>query len=127
MYAGFRVGLSRCRDDTWPQFEEKTITFGRKCEEFSLQPHHAQFLRRIPNIVVFCAFQVMSNGRYKSVEHRVFVSAKPRLSILSFNSPLEDTILCPIPELLQGSEVVDPKYKQCTFREYKTPLRELYT
>lgn len=68
----------------------------------------------------------MSNGRYKSVEHRVFVSAKPRLSIVSFNSPFEETIVCPIPEILQGSEEVAPKYKQCTFREYKEPSRKLY-
>jgi isopenicillin N synthase-like dioxygenase len=71
--------------------------------------------------------EAMSNGRYKSVEHRVFVSAKPRLSIVSFNSPFEETIVCPIPEILQGSEEVFPKYKQCTFREYKAPSRKLYS
>lgn len=33
--AGFRWVSADVGDDTGPQFEEKTITFGRKCEEFS--------------------------------------------------------------------------------------------
>jgi isopenicillin N synthase-like dioxygenase len=62
----------------------------------------------------------MTNGRYKSVEHQVVVNqSQPRLSIATFCSPLLDTVITPLPQLLHQISHADfvlyPKY---TFRDY---------
>lgn len=48
----------------------------------------------------------MSNGRYKSIEHRAVVGTqKERLSIAAFHSPNYHAMIGPLPELARGSEV----------------------
>ena len=68
--------------------------------------------------------QVVTNGRYKSIEHRAFVSSQPRMSIGTFISPTDESIVGPIPELLAEGEL--PKYKQRSFDENKKSYFKSY-
>lgn len=62
----------------------------------------------------------MTNGRYKSVEHQVVVNqSQPRLSIATFCSPLLDTVISPLPQLLHRISHADcALYPAYTFRDY---------
>jgi G3E family GTPase len=45
--------------------------------------------------------QILTNGIYKSVEHRVVVnSERERLTVACFINPANDTLVAPIPKLL---------------------------
>uniref|UniRef100_A0A1D1YAI9 S-norcoclaurine synthase 1 n=2 Tax=Anthurium amnicola TaxID=1678845 RepID=A0A1D1YAI9_9ARAE len=49
--------------------------------------------------------QILSNGQYKSIEHRVIINAeKERLSIAAFHSPNLDCLIGPLPELVKEGE-----------------------
>ncbi|GLJ42647.1 hypothetical protein SUGI_0883840 [Cryptomeria japonica] len=61
--------------------------------------------------------QVLSNGRFQSAEHRaVPSSSQTRISIPLFSAPKSDTLIEPIPELINEDNPV--KYKSFTFGEY---------
>ncbi|KAK1307247.1 S-norcoclaurine synthase 1 [Acorus calamus] len=53
------------------------------------------------------AIEILSNGKYKSINHRGTVNPeKERLSIASFQSPRSDADISPLPELVRdGVEV----------------------
>ena len=58
----------------------------------------------------------MSNGKYKSIEHRVVINPeKERLSIATFHSLKHDSVVGPLPELVNGSEVY---YKTMSFENF---------
>ncbi|KAJ7551373.1 hypothetical protein O6H91_06G012400 [Diphasiastrum complanatum] len=60
--------------------------------------------------------QFLTNGRYKSVEHRATVNAeKARISIPTFFSPQANAKIAPIPELLGGQP---PMYIESIFGVY---------
>lgn len=61
--------------------------------------------------------EILSNGRYRSAEHRAFVSSKPRISIATFSMPSNETVVSPIVELLGGKE--RPKYRAISFSDFK--------
>ncbi|KAK2996248.1 hypothetical protein RJ639_027454 [Escallonia herrerae] len=69
----------------------------------------------IPNALVINigdTIEVLTNGRYKSVEHRAVThKEKDRLSIVTFYAPSYETELGPMPELTD-------KNKPCKFRRY---------
>ena len=67
--------------------------------------------------MLFDLLQIATNGRYKSIEHRAFVSSQPRLSIAMFTSPADESMVGPIPELLVAEEL--PRYKQCSYAEFR--------
>ncbi|KAJ6824393.1 S-norcoclaurine synthase 1-like [Iris pallida] len=49
--------------------------------------------------------QMLTNGKYKSIEHRVIVDpSKERLSIAAFHNPRLGSIVGPLPELVDGSK-----------------------
>lgn len=63
------------------------------------------------------ALQIMSNGRYKSVEHRVVANdSKNRVSVPIFVNPRPNDIIGPLQEVLESGE--KPKYKQVLYSDY---------
>ncbi|CAN4104333.1 unnamed protein product [Withania somnifera] len=63
------------------------------------------------------ALQVMTNGRFKSVKHRVLAnSVKSRLSMIYFGGPPLSEKIAPLPSLMEGK---DSLYKEFTWFEYK--------
>lgn len=67
--------------------------------------------------------QVISNGKYKSVEHRVITnSTKERLSIAFFYNPNNDILIQPVQELVTPDNPAC--YPQTTFREYRLFIRK---
>ncbi|KAH7659418.1 (S)-norcoclaurine synthase protein [Dioscorea alata] len=62
------------------------------------------------------ALEIVTNGKYASVEHRVIVNnKKERLSIAAYHSPSFDKIIGPLPEIVQGGKEY---YKTMKFEEY---------
>ena len=64
--------------------------------------------------------QVITNGKYKSVEHRVIAQTNgTRMSIASFYNPGSDAVIYPAPELLEREEE-DKKqvYPKFVFEDY---------
>ena len=65
--------------------------------------------------------QIMSNGEYKSIEHRVLVNPeKPRLAIAAFHGPNIKSMIGPLPELVRESKA---KYKIMNNEDYWRILR----
>nr|AFH56955.1 gibberellin 2-oxidase 2 [Petunia x hybrida] len=63
------------------------------------------------------SLQVMTNGRFKSVRHRVLAnSVKSRLSMIYFGGPPLSEKIAPLPSLMEGK---DSLYKEFTWVEYK--------
>lgn len=61
--------------------------------------------------------QIMSNGQYKSIEHRAVVDPyKERLSIAAFNHPKWDAKIAPLPDLLKANE--EAQYKTILLEEF---------
>ncbi|KAG0462111.1 hypothetical protein HPP92_020587 [Vanilla planifolia] len=58
--------------------------------------------------------EILSNGKYKSIEHRAVVCKEERLSIAAFHSLNIDDAIGPIPELVQGKEL----YKSMGCKDY---------
>lgn len=51
------------------------------------------------------SFEILSNGKYRSIEHRVVVNPeKERLSVAAFHSPNLDTVIGPLPEIVGGGK-----------------------
>ncbi|MCD7460846.1 hypothetical protein HAX54_044594 [Datura stramonium] len=67
--------------------------------------------------------QVLSNGIYKSVEHRVIVnSAEERVSLAFFYNPKSDLMIEPAKELLTTHNI-PPLYPPRTFINYRLYIR----
>ncbi|OQU77607.1 hypothetical protein SORBI_3009G077500 [Sorghum bicolor] len=66
------------------------------------------------------ALQVLTNGRFRSVRHRVMVSSgRPRVSVIFFGGPPPRERLAPLPGLVDR-EGGRRRYREFTWREYKT-------
>ena len=58
----------------------------------------------------------MSNGRFRSIEHRAMINPrKERLSIAAFHSPRSNITIAPLPEIVKGDKV---KYRSSGYVEY---------
>ncbi|KAH9740656.1 Feruloyl CoA ortho-hydroxylase 2 [Citrus sinensis] len=63
------------------------------------------------------ALQILSNGRYKSVEHCVVASgSKNSISVPIFINPRPQDTICPLPEVLASGE--KPIYKPVLYSDY---------
>ncbi|XP_019155677.1 PREDICTED: feruloyl CoA ortho-hydroxylase 1-like [Ipomoea nil] len=63
------------------------------------------------------ALQIMSNGRYKSIEHRVIANgSNNRISVPIFVNPRPNDIIGPLPELLESGEKA--VYKNVLYSDY---------
>ncbi|KAG6420747.1 hypothetical protein SASPL_117285 [Salvia splendens] len=63
------------------------------------------------------SLQVMTNGRFKSVRHRVVAnSPRPRISMIYFGGPPLSEKIAPLPSLMEGE---DSLYNEFTWFEYK--------
>lgn len=93
---GSSIGLQILKDDKW----------------VSVQP--------LPNALVINigdTLEVLSNGKYKSVEHRAVThKQKDRLSIVTFYAPSYEIELGPIPELVDENNPC--KYRRYNHGEY---------
>ncbi|KAL8142657.1 hypothetical protein V2J09_015689 [Rumex salicifolius] len=68
-------------------------------------------------VMVGDALQVMANGRFESIKHRVVVNMeKRRMSMMYFGAPPLDALITPLPHLLKPAKT---KYKLFTWSEYK--------
>lgn len=64
--------------------------------------------------------QVLTNGRFRSVKHRVVVnSERPRMSMIFFGGPPPGERLAPLRELL-GDDGGRSRYREFTWKEYKS-------
>ncbi|XP_020587305.1 S-norcoclaurine synthase 1-like [Phalaenopsis equestris] len=62
------------------------------------------------------AMEIMTNGKYKSIEHRAIINMEEeRLSIATFHSPSIDATLCPFPGLVNAEGEL---YKTISVKEY---------
>ncbi|KAG8371057.1 hypothetical protein BUALT_Bualt13G0047300 [Buddleja alternifolia] len=61
--------------------------------------------------------QIMSNDKYKSMEHRVFVSgSKNRVSVPVFANPSSDSVIGPLSEVVEAGE--KPVYREVVYSDY---------
>nr|CAB3464729.1 unnamed protein product [Digitaria exilis] len=72
-------------------------------------------------VIVGDSLEVLTNGRMKSVRHRVVAnSLKPRVSMIYFAGPAPEQRIAPLPELLgQGHGEQGPLYRDFTWGDYK--------
>lgn len=64
------------------------------------------------------ALQVLTNGRFRSVRHRVLANShKSRVSMIYFAGPPSGERLAPLPLLMRGGE--ESRYREFTWFEYK--------
>ncbi|KAJ0959976.1 hypothetical protein J5N97_000266 [Dioscorea zingiberensis] len=76
-----------------------------------VKPLPGAFIVNIGDII-----EIMSNGKYKSIEHRVMVNTEQeRMSIATIHNPRFDAKVGPLPETLEKSE---PYYKTISHHEY---------
>lgn len=63
------------------------------------------------------SLQIMSNGQYKSIEHKVLANtARNRISLATFISPGPEQVVAPLPEVLEGGEPA--AYNEVLFADY---------
>ena len=65
--------------------------------------------------------QVLTNGRFRSVKHRVVApdaGARSRLSVIYFGGPAAAQRIAPLPGLMNRGE--QSLYREFTWAEYKT-------
>lgn len=89
-------GLQVCVDGTW----------------VSVQPLRGALVVNLSDQV-----QILSNGRYKSIEHRAVVNRnKSRISIATFYDPGKDIVVSPAPELVDSDHPA--AYKDVLFKDH---------
>ncbi|XP_078434870.1 jasmonate-induced oxygenase 4-like [Wolffia australiana] len=88
-------------------------------EWITIQPVPGSFVINIGDQI-----QVLTNGLYKSSEHRVVVNAEhDRYSFAFFYNPRGDLALGPLPEFVNREK--PPRYASRTFTEYRKFIRTL--
>ncbi|KAK8985509.1 hypothetical protein V6N11_068763 [Hibiscus sabdariffa] len=79
----------------------------------SVPPDHNSFFINVGD-----SLQVMTNGRFRSVKHRVLSNReKARVSMIYFGGPPLSEKIAPLPSLMRGDQ--QSLYKEFTWFEYK--------
>ena len=64
----------------------------------------------------FISPQIMSNGKFKSVEHRAAIHpTKERISVALFHYPSQDMVVGPQPEFMKGDRV---RYRSTNYQDF---------
>lgn len=83
-------------------------------------------VQSIPNTLVINLgdmLQVLTNGKYKSAEHRAVVNGnQERISVPTAYGPSMESFIAPAPELLDSSHPAI--YKGCLFGDYVAAVRK---
>ncbi|KAG1362160.1 S-norcoclaurine synthase 1 [Cocos nucifera] len=78
---------------------------------FPVDPLPGAFVVNVGDIL-----EILSNGKYESVEHRATINTeKERLSVAAFHGPDHDSTVGPLPELLKGGK---EHYKTMSYKDY---------
>ncbi|CAL9125214.1 unnamed protein product [Musa textilis] len=78
---------------------------------FPVKPLPGALVANIGDII-----EILSNGIYKSVEHRAIINAtEERLSISTFHGPREYSMVGPLAEIVKGCK---PKYVSMSYEEF---------
>lgn len=79
---------------------------------------HLAFMHVLLTVTLpYLTVQVMTNGRFRSVRHRVLANgSKSRLSMIYFGGPPPSEQIVPLPSLMKGKESL---YREFTWFEYK--------
>ncbi|KAK6119551.1 hypothetical protein DH2020_046718 [Rehmannia glutinosa] len=90
-----------------------TLLYYPKCDKWiHVTPIKGSLVVNIGDVL-----QILSNDRYKSVEHRVFVNGnKDRVSVPIFVNPSRDAIIGPLPRVMEPGE--KPIYKPVLYSDY---------
>ncbi|CAL4914472.1 unnamed protein product [Urochloa decumbens] len=60
--------------------------------------------------------EIVSNGRFTSVEHRAVIHpTKVRISVALFHNPDQNTVVSPLPEFMKGDKV---RYKSTNYQDF---------
>ncbi|XP_072963691.1 S-norcoclaurine synthase 1-like [Typha angustifolia] len=74
----------------------------KNCSWVPVKPLHGALVVNVGDI-----FEIFTNGRYRSIEHRAIVNKEQeRLSIAAFHSPNIDTMIGPLRELVKGADEI---------------------
>ncbi|KAK4786861.1 hypothetical protein SAY86_010694 [Trapa natans] len=82
----------------------------------SVPPDHTSYFINVGD-----SLQVMTNGRFRSVRHRVLLANnnwRPRVSMIYFGGPPLSEKIIPLPSLVKGKE--ESLYEEFTWFEYKS-------
>ncbi|CAN6289405.1 unnamed protein product [Urochloa humidicola] len=88
-------GLQIKKDDKW----------------FAVQALERAFIVNIGDVL-----EIVSNGKFTSVEHRVVIHpTKERISVALFYNPNQTMVLSPLPEFMKGDKV---HYRSTNYQDF---------
>ncbi|CAN6312705.1 unnamed protein product [Urochloa humidicola] len=84
---------------------------------FAVQALEGAFIVNVGDIL-----EIMSNGKFTSVEHRAVIHpTKERISVALFHHPCQNTLLGPLPEFMKGDKVL---YNSTNYQDF---LKQYFT
>lgn len=84
---------------------------------FAVKAREGAFIVNVGDVL-----EIMSNGKFKSVEHRAVIHpTKQRISVALFQHPCGDMVVGPLPEFMKGDKV---RYRSTNYQDY---LKQFYT
>ncbi|KAF5940189.1 hypothetical protein HYC85_021356 [Camellia sinensis] len=106
-------------------YGSKGPTFGTKVSNYPPCPHtelikgHRVHTDTGGIILLFHDDKVITNGKYKSVMHRVIAQSDGnRMSIASFYNPGSDVVIYPAPALVEKEQEQKQVYPKFVFKDY---------
>ncbi|KAK8507464.1 hypothetical protein V6N13_141486 [Hibiscus sabdariffa] len=91
---------------------EEDTDYGKKGEWVEIPPTPGALVVNVADML-----QVLSNGKYKSVEHRVrTTSTSSRVSVPIFTMPLETAKIAPLPQVVEKDGIA--RYREFVFVDY---------